>query len=112
MVIGVPVIVNVALRAAPVFAATLKLTMPSPTPDAGLTVRNAWLLTAVHAQLVPLTEMPMFDDPPAAEKVVVVVPVIIWHPPGAVDDEELSSPQATAASRSATEQVASVRRKR
>jgi hypothetical protein len=48
-------------------------------------------------------------DPPAAENVVVVVPVMIWHPPGAVDEE--SSPHATAASRSATEQMARVRRK-
>jgi hypothetical protein len=112
MVIAVPVIVNVAVRWAPVFGATVNWTTPSPTPDAPwVTVRNAALLTAVHAQLVPLTEMPICDDPPAAVKFVVVVPVIIWHPPGDVD-EELSFPQATAASRRATEQVASVRRKR
>lgn len=112
MVIAVPVIVNVALRWGPAFGATEKWTTPSPTPDEpSVTVRNEALLTAVHAQLVPLTEMPISDDPPAAEKLVVVVPVMIWHPPGAVDEESLP-PQATAASRSATEQMTPAWRKR
>jgi hypothetical protein len=112
MVIAVPVIVNVAVRWGPVFGATVNWTTPSPTPDAPcVTVRNAALLTAVHAQLLPLTEMPMEDDPPCAEKLVVVVPVIISHPPGDVD-EESSPPQATAASNSAAEQVARARRDR
>ena len=112
MVIAVPVIVNVAVRWGPVFGATVNWTTPSPTPDAPwVTVRNAALLTAVHAQLEPRTEMEIDADPPAAENVVVVVPVMIWHPPGAVDEESLF-PQATAASRSATEQVTRPRRKR
>ena len=34
MVIAVPVIVNVAVRAGPVLAATVNWTMPSPEPDA------------------------------------------------------------------------------
>ena len=42
-----------ALRAAPVFADTEYATVPVPVPDAGVAVRNAALLTAVHAQPVP-----------------------------------------------------------
>ena len=54
MAIAVPVIVNVPVRAAPVvFAATVKLTTPLPAPEApAVTVRNAALLTAVHAHPV------------------------------------------------------------
>ena len=111
MVIAVPVIVNVAVRAAPVFGATVNWTTPSPTPDAPwVTVRNAALLTAVHAQLLPLTEMPMEDDPPCAEKFVVVVPVMIWHPSG--DVEESLSWQAVAARSSAAETIVRVRREK
>ena len=69
MGMSVPVIVNVAVRCAPVvLGATENSTVPSPTPDAPcVTVRKAALLTAVHAQLVPLTEMEIDDEPPWAE---------------------------------------------
>ena len=63
-------------------------------------MRNAALLTAVHAQLVPRTEMKIDDDPPAAENVVVVFPVMIWHPPGDVEESLLwqaSAPRSSAA---------------
>lgn len=78
MVIAVPVIVNVAARSGPVLAATANCTMPSPVPDAPcVMVRNAALLTAAHAQLVPRGLTEMDADPPAAGNVVVVVPVMI-----------------------------------
>jgi hypothetical protein len=50
-----PATVKVPVRAAPVFAATTKLTPPMPEPLAPLViVTQATLLTAVHEQLVPL----------------------------------------------------------
>lgn len=114
MVIGVPVIVNVAVRSDPVLAATLNWTMPSPEPDAPwVTVRNAVLLVAVHAQLAGvLTEIDA--DPPAAANVVVVTPVMIWHPPPPpeVADVGEEPPQATAPSSSAAEQATRVRGER
>ena len=101
MVIAVPVIVNVDVRWGPVFGATVNWTTPSPTPDAPwVTVRNAALLTAVHAQLEPRTEMEIDADPPAAENVVVVFPVMIWHPPGDVEESppwQASAPRSSAA---------------
>jgi hypothetical protein len=112
MVIAVPVIVNMAVRWPPVFAATLNWTTPSPTPDAPcVTVRNAALLTAVHAQLVPLTEIEIDADPPWAGNVVVVTPVMIWHPPGDVDEESLPW-QAIAPSSSAAVRATRARRER
>jgi hypothetical protein len=110
MRIAVPVIVNVAVRAGPVLAATLNWTMPSPEPDAPwVTVRNAALLTAVHAQLEGVvTEMDV--DPPAAGNAVVVIPVMIAQP-GDVDEESLP-PHAIATSSSAAEQMTRVRRER
>jgi hypothetical protein len=48
-------IVNVPLRAAPVFAAMLKPTGPLPVPAAPeVTVIHATLLVAVHAHVAPL----------------------------------------------------------
>jgi hypothetical protein len=50
-----PATVNVPVRAAPVFAATTKLTPPMPEPLAPLViVIHVTLLTAVQEQLVPL----------------------------------------------------------
>ena len=116
MVIAVPVIVNVAVRAAPELAATVNWTMPSPVPDAPwVMVRNAALLTAVHAQLAGVfTEMD--GDPPAAENVVVVAPVMIWHPPDDVVEEPPGAVglplQATATSSNATDTMIRVRGER
>lgn len=78
MVIAVPVIVRVAVRAAPVvFGATENATVPFPEPDAPCaTVRKLALLVAVHEhELGVVTEIDA--DPPAAGKVVVVTPVMI-----------------------------------
>jgi hypothetical protein len=73
----VPVMVRFALRAAPALAAMANETVPLPVPDApAVTVRNAALDVAVHAQLDDvLTEI--VADPPAAGKAVVVCPVMI-----------------------------------
>ena len=110
MVIAVPVIVNVAVRWAPVLGARLNWTMPFPDPEAPwVTVRNAALLTAVQLQLeVVVTEMDA--DPPAAGKVVVVTPVMIEHDPAPGAAGFVPLPQAMAISRSAADNVTLVRR--
>lgn len=110
MPIVVPVIVRFAVRAAPVvFGATEKLTTPLPVPEApAVTVRNAALLTAVHAQPVfVVTEMDA--DPPWAGNEVVVVPVMIAHelPPGPVG--ESSSPHAMVTTSRAADKIMRVR---
>jgi hypothetical protein len=77
MTMAVPVIVNVAVRCAPVLGATANWTVPSVVPDApDVMVRNGALLVAVHVQLVPRGLTVMDADPPAAGNVVVVVPVM------------------------------------
>jgi hypothetical protein len=91
--IAVPVIVSVAVRSAPVFAASVNWTVPSPAPEAPcVTVRKLALLTAVHAQLFDVPTV-IEADPPEAGNVVVVTPVMIWQPVGPVDE---SLPQAAA----------------
>jgi len=77
MVIAVPVIVRVAVRAAPVFGASENCTVPFPAPDPPcITVRKLALLVAVHEhELGVVTEIDA--DPPDAGNVVVVVPVMI-----------------------------------
>ena len=77
MVIAVPVIVRVAVRAAPVFAASENCTVPFRAPDAPcITARKLALLVAVHEhELGVVTEIDA--DPPDAGNVVVVVPVMI-----------------------------------
>ena len=69
-----PAIVSVPLRAAPVFAATEKLTVPLPFPDAPeVTVIQLSALTAVHAQ--PVSAVTETDRvPPPATTVVDVDP--------------------------------------
>jgi hypothetical protein len=109
--IVVPVIVNVAVRAAPVLAATVNWTLPVPMPDPPwVTVRKPWLLLAVHGHVeAVVTEMAAF--PPEAPNVVVVCPVMIWHPPpppGAVD--ELLEPQAIADTSHAAQKATRARR--
>lgn len=95
MRIGEPVIVSVAVRSAPAFAATANWTVPFPEPEAPcVTVRKLPLLTAVQAQLLGVvTEIGA--DPPEAGNVVVVTPVMIWQPLGPVEGLE-SLPQAAA----------------
>lgn len=67
-----PATVSVPLRLAPVFAATVKLTVPLPLPLLpALIVIQLSLLVAVHVQpaVVVIFELPL---PPAAVKVCVV----------------------------------------
>jgi hypothetical protein len=111
--IAVPVIVNVAVRAGPLLAATVNWTVPLPVPDAPwVTVRNVALLTAVHAQVDGVVTL-MAAVPPAAPNAVVVVPVMIWHPPPEDPvDELLDPPQAIADSSSAAHAVTRARRER
>jgi hypothetical protein len=113
IVIGVPVIVRIAVRAAPVFGATANWTLPFPEPEAPcVTVRNVALLVAVHTHVLGVvTEIDA--EPPEAENVVVVTPVMIWQPVGPVVEFELLSLQAAAeTTRAKAEHMASVRRER
>ena len=76
IVVSESVTVNVAVRCAPAFAATVNWMLPSPAPDAPcVTVRNVALLTAPHVQLAAVL-IETDDDPPAAENDVVVFPVM------------------------------------
>jgi hypothetical protein len=63
---GFPAIVTVALRAAPVFALTEKLTVPSPVALAPLVIEiHGTSSVAVHAQLAPAVTATL-PVPPAA----------------------------------------------
>ena len=74
----VPATASVAVRAAPVLAATVKLTVPLPVPDAPAEmVTNVALLVAVQVHPVPA--------------VIGIVPV----PPAAANVEALIAPAAT-----------------
>jgi hypothetical protein len=108
--IAVPVIVSVAVRSGPVFAATANWTVPFPEPDAPcVTVRKLALLTAVHAQVLAVaTEMEA--DPPAAGNVVVVTPVMIWHEEPS--DDWASFPHPAVINNAAATTLARVRRER
>jgi hypothetical protein len=68
-----PAIVSVPLRLpVPVFAATLKPTLPEPEPDAPLvTVIHVALLAALHAQMLPAVTvlLPVPPSPPNASVV-------------------------------------------
>ncbi|MCU1386108.1 MAG: hypothetical protein JWL71_4805 [Acidobacteria bacterium] len=62
-----PPIVSVPARAAPVFAATLKLTVPLPVPDAPpVTVSHPALALAVHVQLPAEAVTATDPEPPAS----------------------------------------------
>jgi hypothetical protein len=61
-----PAIVSVAVRAAPVFAAAVSVTVPDPDPLAGLTVTQAESLAAVHPQLESLAVTATPPVPPVA----------------------------------------------
>jgi hypothetical protein len=110
MVIAVPVIVRVAVRSGPVFAATANWTVPFPAPDAPcVTVRKPALLTAVQLHVLGVvTEMDA--DPPVAGKVVVVTPVMIWQELTVTDWESLPHPAAI--NKAAATRLARVRRKK
>ena len=104
MVIAVPVIVNVAVRSAPVLGATANCTVPFPEPDAPcVTVRKLALLVAVHEQVAGV-DTEIDADPPAAGNVVVVIPVMILH-----DDDAGFLLQAIATSRAAAETMMRIR---
>jgi hypothetical protein len=108
MVIAVPVIVSVAVRATPVFGATANCTVPLPAPDAPCeTVRKLALLVAVHVhEFGVVTEIDA--EPPAAGNVVVVTPVMIWQ----LGLVELLLQPAAAKNSAMAKSVASVRRER
>ena len=64
---GVPAIVTVALRAAPVFGLTEKLTVPLPVPLAPLVIEiHGASLVAVQAQPAPAVTVTLPVPPPAA----------------------------------------------
>ncbi len=64
---GVPAIVTVALRAAPVFGLTEKPTVPLPVPLAPLVIEiQGASLVAVHAQPAPAVTVTLPVPPPAA----------------------------------------------
>jgi hypothetical protein len=113
MVIAVPVIVRVAVRAAPVFGPTANWTVPFPVPEApDMTVRKVALLVAVHAHVLGVvTEIDA--EPPDAGNVVVVTPVMIWQAVGPVVELEFLSLQAAAErTRARAESIASARREK
>jgi hypothetical protein len=76
----VPAMVSVAVRAAPVLAATVKLAVPPPLPDAPADiVTNVALLVAVHAQPLPAV-IGTDPVPPAAPNVdALIAPAVTVH---------------------------------
>jgi len=70
----VPATVSVAVRAAPVFVATEKVTVPFPLPDDPVEiVTNVALLAAVHVQPVPAVTA-TDPVPPAAPNAEAEIP--------------------------------------
>ena len=63
-----PAMVMVPVRAAPVFAATVKLTDPGPVPlaPAVIVIHDGALLTAVHAHVAPVVTAIAVPAPPAS----------------------------------------------
>ncbi len=61
-----PPTITVAVRAVPVFAATVTTTVPVPVPLAGATVAHAALLDAVHPHVDALAVTGTFNVPPVA----------------------------------------------
>jgi hypothetical protein len=61
-----PAIVRVAVRAAPVFAATVTVTVPEPVPLVGLTDAHVDVLSAVQPHEAPLAETVTVLVPPVA----------------------------------------------
>ena len=63
-----PAMVIVPVRAAPVFAATVKLTDPGPVPvaPAVIVIHDGALLMAVHAHVPPAVTVIAVPAPPAA----------------------------------------------
>ena len=76
----VPAIVSVAVRAAPLLDATVKLAVPLPLPDAPPEiVTNVALLVAVHAHPVPAVTG-TDPVPPAAPNVeALIAPAVTVH---------------------------------
>ncbi len=67
-----PPTVTVAVRDAPVFAATVTTTVPVPVPLAGATVAHAALLDAVQPHVVALAVTVTLSVPPVAPTLPVV----------------------------------------
>ena len=81
MVKLVPAIVSVAVRAAPVLAATVNVTVPAPLPDAPAEiVTNVALLVAVHEHAGRRAVTGTEPVPPAAANDdVVMAPAVTVH---------------------------------
>src|SRR3954468_21190573 len=78
--IAVPATVRVAVRSAPVLAATVNWTVPLPLPVApAVMLRNAALLVAVHAQPDPPVTATDPVPPSAANAVVAGWPAVTVH---------------------------------
>jgi hypothetical protein len=74
MVSGTPPIVTVPVRAPPVFAGTVMVTVPAPLPEAPLAiVRNESVVVAVHAHAELLLETVAVTVPPVAATLLVVL---------------------------------------
>jgi hypothetical protein len=110
MVKVVPAMVSVAVRAAPGFAATAKVTVPLPLPEAPAEiVTKVALLVAVHAHPTPAVTGTDPVPPAALKDEVVRAPAVTVHD-GAVGVAALLLffEQATAAS---TRAAAAIRRR-
>ena len=73
----------VAVRVAPVLAATVTTTVPVPVPLAGATVAHAALLDAVQPHVAALAVTVTLDVPPVAPMLAVVDERLNVHGGGA-----------------------------
>ena len=80
MVNVVPAIDSVALRAAPLLAATVAVTVPEPLPVApAVMVTKVALLVAVHVQPVPAVTGTVAVPPAAPNVDALIEPAVIVH---------------------------------
>ena len=96
----VPATVNVAVRAAPVLAATVKVTVPLPDPPAD-TVTKVAELVAVQVQPVPAVTGTDPVPPAALNDELVMAPAVTVHDGVVVDVLLLLSEQAADTSNNA-----------
>ena len=95
----VPATTSVAVRAAPALAATVKLIVPLPVPDAPAEmVTKAALIVAVHAQVVPAV-IGTDPLPPAAPNVDAVIAPATTVQDGVVGVSSFEQPSAARNSR-------------
>jgi hypothetical protein len=88
----VPAIVSVAVRAAPVLAAIVKVTVPLPLPDAPAVIAaNVALLVAVQVQPVPAVTATVALPPAAPNVDALMAPAVTVHDVGGVGVVGVSS---------------------